>query len=123
MPEPNSAWPLQMDALIAAADHHRLVLENEQVRVLETRIKPGETTPLHTHEWPAAQYVLNWSDFVRRDEHGETMLDTRSSNVIVEPGQAVWSGPLAPHTLENVGTQALHIISVEVKPTTSGLVK
>jgi hypothetical protein len=30
-------------------------------------------------------------------------------------GIALWSGPLAPHTLENVGDSALRVISVELK--------
>ena len=38
-------WP---DALVAASKHHRLVLENDRVRVLDTRIAPGDTGPLHT---------------------------------------------------------------------------
>jgi len=90
-------------------------MENEHVRVLDTKVEPGETVPLHTHEWPAAYYVLSWSDFVRRDEHGNVALDTRACAVSFNPGQAVWAAPLAPHTLENVGASTLHIVSVEVK--------
>ncbi len=104
-----------LDAVIAAPEHHRVLLENDSVRVLDTRIEPGETVRLHTHRWPAAYYVLAWGDFVRRDERGEVTLDTRVTPVHVAPGQAVWSGALGPHTLENVGTAAIHIVSVEVK--------
>src|SRR4051794_27416848 len=65
------------DALAAAPAHHRLALENERVRVLETRVEPGEVVPVHTHCWSSALYVLSWSDFVRRDAHGAILLDTR----------------------------------------------
>ncbi|HEV2484881.1 MAG TPA: hypothetical protein VGT08_05055 [Terracidiphilus sp.] len=54
------------------------------------------------------------SDFVRRDGEGKIVLDSRSG-VKAPEGGAVWSGPLAPHTLENVGTSELRAISVEVK--------
>jgi hypothetical protein len=47
-----------LDAMAVAADHHAVLLENEQVRVLDTRLGPGERTAVHTHEWPAALYVL-----------------------------------------------------------------
>jgi hypothetical protein len=109
-------WPDELDAVIACGQHHRLAMENEQVRVLETRIEPGETVALHTHQWPAAYYVLSWSDFVRRDQHGEVCLDTRVAGLSFEPGHAMWSGALSPHTLENVGDRTIHMISVEIKP-------
>jgi hypothetical protein len=34
-------WPDSLDALVAASDFHRLVLETDDVRVLETTIGPG----------------------------------------------------------------------------------
>lgn len=115
MPETQSNWPIHLDALVAASEHHRLLLENDAVRVLETRIEPGETVRLHTHRWPAAYYILSAGDFVRRDEHGVVLQDTRQSAKRLQPGQAVWSPPLGPHTLENVGNGPIHVISVEVK--------
>jgi hypothetical protein len=36
-------WPDELDALIAAPRHHLLLMENESVRVLDTRVPPGET--------------------------------------------------------------------------------
>src|SRR5579862_9057686 len=107
MPESTQEWPPGMDALVAAPSHHRLKMENEHVRVLETRIEPGDTVPMHTHQWPATNYVLSWSDFIRRDENGQVLLDTKASGVKLEPGQAVWAAPLPLHTLENVGSGTL----------------
>lgn len=119
MTDPAIEWPKAMDAMLAAPDHHRLLLENDRVRVLETRIEPGDTVPLHTHQWPSTLYVLSWSDFIRRDAEGAITLDTRQANLTIAPGAALWSGPLPPHTLENTGTTLLHIISVELKNSTS----
>jgi hypothetical protein len=107
-------WPEELDALVAAPKHHALLLENEVVRVLDTRIAPGETVPLHTHRWPSALYVMSWSDFVRRDAVGAIVVDSRAGKRPPE-GSALWSPPLPPHTLENVGTSELRAISVEVK--------
>jgi hypothetical protein len=107
-------WPDELDALQAAPRHHTLLFENELVRVLDTTVPPGETVPLHTHRWPAALYILSWSHFVRRDGAGSTMVDSR---VAGKPAAdiAAWSGPLPPHTLENIGGSELRIISVELK--------
>jgi hypothetical protein len=42
-------WPEELDALIAAPRQHALLLENDHVRVVDTRIAAGETVPLNTH--------------------------------------------------------------------------
>lgn len=111
-----SAWPAALDALVAAPAQHRLALDNERVRVLDTLIAPGERTPLHTHQWPAAHHVVSWSPFVRRDDKGVVLLDTRTAGLAAPPGAILWGEPLGPHTLENVGHEPLHIVSVEIKP-------
>jgi hypothetical protein len=107
-------WPDGLDALQAAPGFHVLLFENESVRVLDTRVRPGQMVPLHTHRWPAALYILSWSDFVRRDGEGLTLVDSRTNGKPME-GMAVWSGPLPPHTLENVGQSELRVITVELK--------
>ncbi len=111
-----SAWPWDdsLDALVAAPWQHRLLFENAYVRVLDTRIAPGERTPVHTHRWPAAHYVMSWSDFVRRDADGVVLVDTRAAGARTTP-EALWGDALPPHSLENVGTGPLHIISTELK--------
>jgi len=98
-----------------APDHHSVLLENEKVRVLDTKLEPGERTPVHTHQWPATLYVLSWSDFVRYDPNGNVLVDSRSMAAQPEVGSAIWAGPLMPHYVQNIGQSSLHIIAVEVK--------
>jgi mannose-6-phosphate isomerase-like protein (cupin superfamily) len=104
-----------LDALVAAPDHHRLAYEDDRVRVLETIIQPGDKTPLHTHSYPGTLYALSGSDFVRRDAECDVILDSRSAGICIKSGEAMWSGALGPHTLENVGRTPIHIIATEVK--------
>jgi hypothetical protein len=104
-----------MDAMSAAPDHHSVLLENDQVRILDTRLAPGEQTPVHTHQWPAALYVLSWSDFIRRDAAGTVLADSREMASTPKLGEALWLPPLPPHLVDNVGTADLHIIAVEMK--------
>jgi hypothetical protein len=33
-----------------------------------------------------------------------------------QPHTAVWGAPLPPHTLENVGSDVLRVLSIEIKP-------
>lgn len=107
-------WPEELDALRAAPKHHALLFENDAVRILDTNIAPGETVPLHTHRWPSALYVLSFSHFVRRDAADAVLVDSRTFRE-VPGGSALWSEPLPPHTLENVGERDLHVIAVELK--------
>ena len=110
------ASPDPLDALIAAPDTHSLLFENENVRVVATRIAPGETTSLHTHCWPQLMIVESFSDFIRRDESGQVIVDSRGGQ-LPQPGAAVWVEALAPHTLENVGDADISVVGVEVKKT------
>jgi hypothetical protein len=111
-------WPDALDALTAAPEHHRLLLENAVVRVLLTRIPAHETTAVHTHRWPNVQHVLSTSDFVRRDADGNVQFDTRNGNGRPRTSATMWSEPLPPHSLENVGDDELQVIMVELKRAT-----
>ena len=103
-----------LDAMTAAPHHHEVLLENEHVRVLDTRLGPGERTPVHAHQWPAALYVLSWSEFVRYDPEGRVLLESR--NIPQPPiGSAIWGSPLPPHYVHNIGNATLHIIAIELK--------
>jgi hypothetical protein len=55
-------------------------------------------------------------EFVRRDGDGTVLVDTRREGRLPEPGAAIWSEALPPHTLENVGTTVIHVIGVELRP-------
>lgn len=107
--------PENQDALIAAPQHHRILFENEFVRVLDTNIPPGEKTNVHTHCYPASMYFISLSDFIRYDADGNVLLDSRSLEKMPLDGSAVWSNPLPAHALENVGKNELHAICVEIK--------
>jgi hypothetical protein len=113
-------WPDALDAVTAAGKYHRVLFENERVRVLEVRIGRGQTVPVHTHRWPGALYTESWSDFVRRDEKGLVTFDSRNAGPPPRPGTAQWLEPLPPHSVENVGTADMRLISVELKEPCAG---
>lgn len=108
-------WPPCLDAIAAAPDHHQVLLENEHVRVLDTRIKPGERVPVHTHQWPSVVYALATNDFVRYDASGAVVLDSRNADIDIKPGSVIWLPPLDEHSVENVGDGEIRAIVVELK--------
>jgi hypothetical protein len=88
----------------------------ERVRVIFTHIPSGATVPVHTHRWSSVAYLLSWSDFIRRDHHGNVLLDSRQSRAAPPQIPAVqWLQPLPPHTVENVGPSEIRIFIVELK--------
>lgn len=103
-----------LDGAVAAPDHHKVLFENDEVRVLETTIRAGDITPLHTHLAPTVLYVVSGSHFIRRAEDGSTLLDTRATVGFVVP-KVSFSPPTPRHTLENIGEDDLVVIGVELK--------
>jgi mannose-6-phosphate isomerase-like protein (cupin superfamily) len=107
--------PDSLDALAAAPEFHRLLLENEEVRVLETLIGPGETVPVHTHRWPSILYVLSGGRSIRRDGAGSVLGDPTAPETVAETGTAISVGAIPPHTVENVGSSEIRLLNVELK--------
>jgi quercetin dioxygenase-like cupin family protein len=108
-------WPDSLDAMAAAPYHHEVLFENERVRVLNSRIKAGETVPVHTHRWASVLYILGTSDFIRYDPEGNAIFDSRTKESSIEAGTVTWSAPLSAHSVQNVGETEIRVISVELK--------
>jgi len=108
-------WPDSLDAMLAAPDHHQLLLEDERVRVLHTRIAAGDLVPLHTHRWGGVAYLQSFSHFIRRDERGEILFDSRQAGEPPKVPCAQWMQPLPPHTVENLGPLEISVLIIELK--------
>lgn len=108
-------WPDALDAMVAAPGYHHLLFENNHVRVLEVRIGPGQIVPVHTHRWPSVVFVKSASDFLRRDGEGKLIFDSRKVSPPQETPAVVWSEPLPPHSVENIGGSEIHLVSIELK--------
>ena len=107
----------ELDGPIAAPANHRVVFENDRVRVLETVIPAGERTPIHTHLVPHVIVVRSGTDFIRRDAGGNVLVDTRTLPAFGGPDGVLWSDGLGPHSIENVGPDAVVVHAIEIKPT------
>ncbi len=49
--------PNETDAVIAAPNSHKVLLENDDVRVVEVIVLPGQKEPMHTHAWKSVMIV------------------------------------------------------------------
>lgn len=104
-----------LDAVAAAPEHHKVLLETDKIRVLETLLKPGEETRVHTHIWSGFLYIISWSDFIRYDEHRNVMMDSARMTKKPVPGTAIPAAPIPLHSLRNVGNANIHVILTEFK--------
>jgi hypothetical protein len=111
-------WPCELDAMIAAPAFHKKLFENDLVRYLEVIIRPGDFVPVHTHCWPSVIYVESTSDFIRRDGEGRILFDSRRAGAPAIAPAVEWVGPLPPHSIENIGTSVVHLLTVELKQAT-----
>jgi hypothetical protein len=48
-----SNWDPALDAVVAAPKHHKVIFENERLRVLEVTLEPNDEEPIHHHRWPS----------------------------------------------------------------------
>ena len=53
-----STWDPNFDAVIAAPKHHKVIFENDRLRVLDVTLEPNDEEPLHHHRWPSV-FVLD----------------------------------------------------------------
>jgi quercetin dioxygenase-like cupin family protein len=97
-----------MDAVKVAPDAYRVLLENDKVRVLELRIKPGEKIPMHSHRYSMVAYSFGATT------HKWTLPDGKTRDMHLKAGEIVWSGPFA-HGAENTGKTDVHLLIVEIK--------
>jgi hypothetical protein len=103
---------MSLDPTVSDPDKYKVVFENERVRVLEYRDKPGDRTSPHHHP-DSVMYTL--SSFERRLVHGD-----READVQMPAGRTGWLSA-QEHAGENIGTTDTHVLFVELKePATVG---
>ena len=88
-------------------DKYAVKFENERVRVLEYRDRPGERTREHSHP---AFVVYAVSPFKRKI----TLPDGKAMIREFKAGEILWSEAQA-HIGENIGDTPTHVIMVEIK--------
>lgn len=103
-----SAAPgLAQDAVTADPAHYKVVLENDQVRVLRVAYGPGEKSVMHSH--PATVAVFQTEGKARF-----TLPDGKTLDVQVKAGEVIWHDE-ETHLPENTGDKPFEVILVEVK--------
>jgi len=108
-------WPGNLDGVKAAPDTHKVIFENEHVRVLEVTIAPHSKEPIHAHCWPSTLYIQQAGDIIDRDANGKILFDSRQLKVKPKAPFVQWSPAQAPHSVENLDDSPMKMIRNENK--------
>jgi len=99
---------LAQDAVRVAPKNFKVLAENEQVRVVQDTLAPGETEAMHTH--PAGWYYVTMPGTMR-----VTRADGKTEIWNAKAGEQAWMDAEAAHTSENIGKTTIQYVLVEVK--------
>ena len=100
------ASPAQ-DVVKVSPETHKVLLENEQVRVLDVHVKPGEKVGMHSHPAGILYYLTDGKLKI-------TYPDGKTEEREVKAGTALWSEAVT-HAVESVGTAEFHEVHTELK--------
>jgi hypothetical protein len=110
-------WPESLEALHAAPGNHKLLFENDHVRLLEVTVRPGETENMHGHIWPSV-FALD----AVQPKGTNHILDSDTLTIGRAYEDADWyapqcrtMGPQAPHQITNADTFPQHFYRLEFK--------
>ncbi len=109
------AWPASMDAVAAAPGNHRVLLENDRVRVLEITVAPGEREPVHAHCLASVSYVMYEGKYRDYDGQGKLLEEVKESPDESKFPLTTWTEPLGPHSFENLDTKPVRSLHIEIK--------
>ncbi|MGH9779180.1 MAG: hypothetical protein ACRD5I_12285 [Candidatus Acidiferrales bacterium] len=94
------------DSTTVDPDVHKVVFENEHVRVLDAKIAPGWKSPMHSHP-PMLLVSLGSGRFRMTSPEGKTVIAD------FYPGMVLWRDG-TEHSWEMLAGDA-HVVAVEVK--------
>jgi hypothetical protein len=107
------SWPPELDGVLAAPESHKVLFENDDVRVLEVIIPPGEREPEHTHRMPSVM-IVDRPAMIRYYQGSELAFSSPAgASARATVGQ--WMEPEGLHSVENVDVSLYHAFRVELK--------
>ncbi len=99
----------EWDAVLKAPRSHRILFENDTLRVLDASVDPGETAPFHTHQWDSIMVILQGSRFKIEDQNGNLSVGEWG------PSVERFEGSLNLESYTNIGEHPFRAIAFEIK--------
>lgn len=112
------AAPASLDAVAAAPNSHRVLLEDEKIRVLRVEVAPGVTEPVHDHRWPSVMYFEQPQPITYityKLVNGKPVETERFDAPAFAKSQTVRGEPEGLHAVTNRGSAPFVAIRIEFK--------
>jgi hypothetical protein len=104
-------WTPENDPLAAAPQNHKLLFENDDVRVLAVTVPPRVREPLHAHRYPSVLYYISAAR-MKEYSPGVPAVDRGHK----DDGEVIFLPVGPPHQMENLESiKPLKAIRVELK--------
>jgi hypothetical protein len=108
---PTAAAPAareELDPVKVAPTTHKLLFENEYVKVIEAKIPPGVHDAKHAHKKGVLVFLADYDMQMKSFPKGDSKTVHRTAKTVV------WSDPLVHETV-NIGKTTSHAIRIELK--------
>jgi beta-alanine degradation protein BauB len=96
------------DVMTVGENGYNLLMENDRVRVMEVRLQPGQTSPMHNHPSDHVVYVLKGANLKL------SFPDATTAEFTLAEGQVLWI-EAGPHETQNIGSGDAHNLVIELK--------
>jgi hypothetical protein len=97
-----------LDPLTVCPDTHRLLFENEYLRVIEAKVPAGKDEPRHSHPHGITVYLADY------EVETKTVPDNKVTRSSRRFGTVTWSEAVV-HEVKNVGSSPSHAVRIELK--------
>jgi hypothetical protein len=125
----NWPWADSLDAVHAAPHNHRVLFENDSVRILEVTLKPYEFEQMHTHRLPSVMfgsnrdtahfdiiYYRNGYDSLHGHYFVKDSIKQHGGGVVPDDSNmANYMRPEGPHQIRNLSDVTIDVFRVEFK--------
>jgi hypothetical protein len=108
-----SSWTPSGDAVVAAPMNHRVLYEDEAIRVLRVGVRVGERENPHHHRWPSVMVIDSLCKFVDYDGNGNEIKFPIPEKLELPLVLRLPPQPL--HGVQNTGDTACAAVRVEFK--------
>ncbi len=127
-------WADSLDAVKAAPHNHKVLFENNQVRILEVTLDPYEFENLHTHALPSVMfgagndtsefdiiYYPYGYDSLKHEYFAKDSIRQHHTGRANKPNEGNFMKPEGPHRIKNLSKKRIDVFRVEFKAVSTSM--
>jgi hypothetical protein len=107
-------WDEKMDAVTAAPENHKVLYEDDIIRVISVSVPPGTQEKPHHHRWPSVFVIDRMVKLLDYDGITDAEIPLPVPEQF-EPPLTVKMPPQSAHYVRNIDTVGFHGTRIEFK--------